>query len=123
MPHLKSGASVIDTTSVDAYIAPETHLDYAATKGAVLALTRALANQQAARGIRVNAVAPGPVWTPLLATSLSQESQKQLPNWNPMKRIGQPSEIATSFVFLASQDSSFMTGQTLHPNGGTQVAG
>jgi NAD(P)-dependent dehydrogenase (short-subunit alcohol dehydrogenase family) len=122
LPHMSAGGSIINTTSVDAYIAPPTHLDYAASKGAVLTFTRALAHQQASKGIRVNAVAPGPVWTPLIATSIQQESQKALSGWTAMGRIGQPVEIATSFVFLAAQDSSFMTGQTLHPNGGIAVS-
>jgi NAD(P)-dependent dehydrogenase (short-subunit alcohol dehydrogenase family) len=120
---MASGSTIINTASVDAYIAPATHLDYAATKGAVVTFTRALSNMVAKKGIRVNAVAPGPVWTPLVATSITEDSQKQLRSWTTMDRLGQPVEIATSFVFLASQDSSYMTGQTLHPNGGIMVSG
>jgi len=123
VPHMASGSTIINTASVDAYIAPATHLDYAATKGAVVTFTRALSNMVAKKGIRVNAVAPGPVWTPLIATSITEDSQKQLRSWTTMDRLGQPVEIATSFVFLASQDSSYMTGQTLHPNGGIMVSG
>ena len=115
------GSNIINTASVDAYIAPPTHLDYAATKGAVVAFTRALANQQVPKRIRVNAVAPGAVWTPLIVTSLNEESQKRLASWSPMNRIGQPSEIAPCYVFLASEENSFMTGQTLYPNGGIMV--
>lgn len=118
---MPSGGSIINTASVDAYAGPPAHVDYAASKGAIIAFTRALANQQAARGIRVNAVAPGPVWTPLITASLGVEAQKGLPGWTTMGRIGQPVEAATSFVFLASQDGSFMTGQTMHPNGGIAV--
>ncbi|KAH8743841.1 oxidoreductase [Diaporthe sp. PMI_573] len=121
LPHMPSGGSIINTASVDAYAGPPAHVDYAASKGAIIAFTRALANQQAARGIRVNAVAPGPVWTPLITASLGVEAQKGLPGWTTMGRIGQPVEAATSFVFLASQDGSFMTGQTMHPNGGIAV--
>ncbi|CAH0050718.1 unnamed protein product [Clonostachys solani] len=114
---------VINNASVDAYIGPPTHIDYAATKGAVVALTRALSNHLVSKGMRVNAVAPGPVWTPLIASSMGKESQASLKEWTPMGRIGQPSEVATCFVFLASHESSFMSGQTLHPNGGMMVNG
>jgi len=121
LEHMGEGSTIINTASVDAYIAPATHLDYAATKGAVIAFTRALANQQVAKNIRVNAVAPGAVWTPLLPSSVSEEGQKGLASLSPMNRIGQPSEIAPCYVFLASADNGFMTGQTLHPNGGIMV--
>lgn len=126
LPHLAksgggsggSGSSVINTVSVDAYVGPATHLDYSVTKGGLVTFTRTLANQQAKNGIRVNGVAPGPIWTPLIVSALSKESQKSMPDNTLLKRWGQPVEVATSFVFLASQDSSYMTGQVLHPNGG-----
>jgi NAD(P)-dependent dehydrogenase (short-subunit alcohol dehydrogenase family) len=123
IPHFSPGAVIINNASVDAYIGPPTHIDYAATKGAVVALTRALSNHLVPKGMRVNAVAPGPVWTPLIASSMGKESQASLKEWTPMGRLGQPSEVATCFVFLASHDSSFMSGQTLHPNGGMMVNG
>ncbi|KFA80738.1 hypothetical protein S40288_10233 [Stachybotrys chartarum IBT 40288] len=123
MPYFSPGAIIINNASVDAYIGPPSHLDYAATKGAVVALTRALSNHLVSKGMRVNAVAPGPVWTPLIASSMGKKSQAALKDWTPMGRLGQPSEIATCFVFLASHDSSFMSGQTLHPNGGMMVNG
>ena len=97
-------------------------LDYTATKGAIVAFTRGLSNQQIKKGIRVNCVCPGPVWTPLIPATMNHDAQDQL-SGTPMGRPGQPSEIATCFVFLASQDSSFISGQCLHPNGGTVVNG
>ncbi|VUC37196.1 unnamed protein product [Clonostachys rosea] len=123
MSHFSPGAVIINNASVDAYIGPPTHIDYPATKGAVVALMRALSNHLVPKGMRVNAVAPGPVWTPLIASSMGKESQASLKEWTPMGRLGQPSEVATCFVFLASHDSSFMSGQTLHPNGGMMVNG
>ncbi|CAG9939346.1 unnamed protein product [Clonostachys rosea f. rosea IK726] len=125
LPHLSSGAVIINSASVDSYIGVPSRLDYATSKGAVVAFTRALSNHLVKKGIRVNAVAAGPVWTPLVATGVSEKSQKGfgLGNWTPMDRVGQPSEIATSYVFLASQESVFMSGQTLHPNGGIIVNG
>ncbi|KAL1889081.1 hypothetical protein Sste5346_009146 [Sporothrix stenoceras] len=119
LPHLqKSKGSVISTVSVDAYVGPATHLDYSVTKGGLVTFTRTLANQQAKNGVRVNGVAPGPIWTPLIVSALSKESQKLMPENTAFKRWGQPVEVATSYVFLASQDSSYMTGQVMHPNGG-----
>jgi NAD(P)-dependent dehydrogenase (short-subunit alcohol dehydrogenase family) len=125
LPHLPKGAVIVNSASVDSYIGVPSRLDYATSKGAVVAFTRALSNQLVKKGIRVNAVAAGPVWTPLLATGVSEQSQKGhgLGNWTPMDRVGQPSEIATSYVFLASKKSAFMSGQTLHPNGGIVVNG
>jgi NAD(P)-dependent dehydrogenase (short-subunit alcohol dehydrogenase family) len=118
LPHLSKGGVIINSASVDSYIGVPSRLDYATSKGAVVAFTRALSN-------RVNAVAAGPVWTPLVATGVSEQSQQGhgLGNWTPMDRVGQPSEIATSYVFLASKESAFMSGQTLHPNGGIVVNG
>ena len=103
---------------MDGYVGPPSHLDYSTSKGGLTSFTRALANQQAKNGIRVNGVAPGPIWTPFLPAALKQESQNSMPDSTALKRLGQPVEVATSFVFLASQDSSYMTGQVLHPNGG-----
>jgi NAD(P)-dependent dehydrogenase (short-subunit alcohol dehydrogenase family) len=96
-------------------------LDYTTTKGAIVSFTRGLSNQVCGKGIRVNGVCPGPVWTPLIAATMDDEAQDSFTS--PMGRPGQPSEIATCFVFLASQDSSFISGQCLHPNGGTIVNG
>jgi NAD(P)-dependent dehydrogenase (short-subunit alcohol dehydrogenase family) len=122
LPHLKSGDTIINTTSVAAYAGTGPALDYISTEGAIVAFTRALSNQQVSKGIRVNAVAPGPVWTPLVVSTMDKESLGQLGS-TPMGRPGQPSEIATCYVFLASRDSSFISGQVLHPNGGTIVNG
>jgi NAD(P)-dependent dehydrogenase (short-subunit alcohol dehydrogenase family) len=125
LPHLSKGGAIINSASVDSYLGVPSRLDYAVSKGAVVAFTRALSNQLVKRGIRVNAVAAGPTWTPLLATGVSKEGRQGhgLGNWTPMDRLGQPSEVATSYVFLASQESTFMSGQTLHPNGGIVVNG
>ncbi len=122
LPHLGPGDTIINTTSVTAYAGSGPALDYISTKGAIVAFTRGLSTEQVGNGIRVNAVAPGPVWTPLVVSTMDKESLSQLGS-TPMGRVGQPSEIATSYVFLASQDSSFMSGQVLHPNGGTIVNG
>lgn len=121
LPHMKSGDTIVNNASVNAYIGRPDLLDYTSTKGAIVAFTRGLSNQQISKGIRVNAVCPGPVWTPLVPSTMSHEAQDQFTS--PMGRPGQPSEIATCFVFLASQDSSFMSGQCLHPNGGVIVNG
>ncbi len=98
-------------------------IDYASTNGAITALTRSLAISLSGRGIRVNGVAPGPVWTPLTPASFPAEKVESFGEQTPMGRIGQPEEIAPSYVFLASSDASFMSGQVLHPNGGTVVNG
>ena len=98
-------------------------IDYSATNGAIVSFTRALSNQLVEKGIRVNAVAPGPVWTPLIPATFPSEKVEDFGVQTPLGRIGQPGEIATSYVFLASDDSSFMSGQTLHPNGGSVVNG
>ncbi|WP_294901160.1 SDR family oxidoreductase [Tatumella sp. UBA2305] len=126
IPHLKENDSIINTTSVNAYIGPEILLDYTATKGAIVSFTRALSNQIVSKGIRINAVAPGPVWTPLQPATLGHYNPEWLENFGhetPMGRAGQPSELGPVYVFLASQDSSFISGQVLHPNGGTMVGG
>lgn len=121
LPHMKKGSTIINNASINAYIGRPDLLDYTSTKGAIIAFTRGLSNQYVSKGIRVNAVAPGPVWTPLIAATMTDEAQKQFTA--PIGRPSQPSEIATSFVFLASPDSSSISGQTLHPNGGTVVQG
>lgn len=121
IPHLKSGDTIINNASVNAYVGRPDLLDYTSTKGAIVAFTRGLSNQYVAKGIRVNAVAPGPVWTPLVPSTMNEEAQDQFTS--PMGRPSQPSEIATCFVFLASTDSSSISGQTLHPNGGVIVNG
>jgi len=121
LPHLKAGARIINTTSVTAYRGSSHLLDYSATKGAIVAFTRSLSQQLVKRGILVNAVAPGPVWTPLIPASFEAEQVAHFGEQAPMGRPGQPDEIAPCYVFLASDDASFMTGQVLHPNGGEVV--
>lgn len=123
LKHLKKGSSIINTTSVTAYRGSDHLLDYAATKGAVLSFTRSLSANLAEKGIRVNAVAPGPIWTPLIASTFSKKQVSEFGSDVPMKRAGQPNEVATCFLFLASEDASYMTGQVLHPNGGEIVNG
>ncbi|TAQ90184.1 hypothetical protein B7494_g1486 [Chlorociboria aeruginascens] len=119
LPHLARGSTIITCASVNPYVGRPDLLDYTSTKGAIVAFTRALSNQQLENGIRVNAVCPGPIWTPLIPSTMSEKAQKEFTS--PMGRPGQPSEVATCFVFLASADSSFMSGQSLHPNGGVIV--
>jgi NAD(P)-dependent dehydrogenase (short-subunit alcohol dehydrogenase family) len=118
LPHLKSGAAIVNTTSVTAYRGSRELVDYASTKGAIVAFTRSLSQQLAEKGIRVNAVAPGPVWTPLIPSTFEGEKLAKFGRNVPMGRAGEPDEIAPAYVFLASGDASYMTGQVLHPNGG-----
>lgn len=118
---LEKGAVIINTASVTAYKGSAHLIDYSATKGAIVSFTRSLSQNLVSRGIRVNAVAPGPIWTPLIPASFSAEEVKEFGKNVPMKRPGQPCEIAPSYVFLACEDSSYMTGQVLHPNGGVIV--
>jgi NAD(P)-dependent dehydrogenase (short-subunit alcohol dehydrogenase family) len=119
LPQMKRGDTIITCASVNHYIGRPDLLDYTSTKGAIVAFTRGLSNQQVEHGIRVNCVCPGPIWTPLIPATMNDEAQKSFTS--PMGRPGQPSEVATCFVFLASADSSFMSGQSLHPNGGVIV--
>jgi len=138
LPHMKSGDTIINCASINPYIGRGDLLDYTSTKGAIVAFTRGLSNQQISNGIRVNCVCPVSfangisqshrcsadvtiVWTPLIPSTMDKDAQESFTS--PMGRPGQPSEVATCFVFLASQDSSFISGQSLHPNGGTIVNG
>jgi NAD(P)-dependent dehydrogenase (short-subunit alcohol dehydrogenase family) len=123
LEHMKQGARIINTTSVTAYRGSPGLLDYSATKGAIVAFTRSLALQLAEKGIRVNGVAPGPIWTPLIPSTFDAEKVATFGSDVPLKRPGQPEEVAPCYVFLASDDSSFMTGQILHPNGGEIING
>jgi len=123
LPHLKQGSAIINTTSVTAYKGSPQLLDYSATKGAIVAFTRSLSQSLIEQGIRVNGVAPGPIWTPLIPSTFPEEHVEQFGADVPMKRPGQPEEVAPSYVFLASDDSSYFAGQILHPNGGTVVNG
>jgi NAD(P)-dependent dehydrogenase (short-subunit alcohol dehydrogenase family) len=121
LPHLRPGARIINTTSVTAYRGSPHLLDYSSTKGAIVAFTRSLSQQLIDRGILVNAVAPGPVWTPLIPSSFDAKEVENFGEKTPLGRAGQPDEIAPCYVFLASDDSSYMSGQVLHPNGGEVV--
>jgi NAD(P)-dependent dehydrogenase (short-subunit alcohol dehydrogenase family) len=123
LKHLHEGSAIINTTSITAYKGSPQLLDYSATKGAIVAFTRSLSQALIEQGIRVNGVAPGPIWTPLIPASFSAEDTAEFGASSPMHRPGQPNEVAPCYVFLASDDASYITGQVLHPNGGTVVAG
>ena len=123
LPHMQKGSCIINTSSVTAYRGSPTLIDYASTKGAIVAFTRSLSTNLADRGIRVNGVAPGPIWTPLIPSSFDGKRVAQHGSDVPMKRAGEPGEVAPCFLFLACADSSYMTGQFLHPNGGEVVNG
>lgn len=124
LPHLKKGSSIINTTSITAYKGHPILIDYAATKGAITAFTYSLAESLAGKGIRVNAVAPGPIWTPLIPASFSPEHTAKHGSNTPMGRAGEPEEVAPAYVYLASSaDSSYVTGQVIHVNGGMIVHG
>lgn len=121
LPHLKEGSSIINTSSVNAYSGHGKLIDYSATKSAIIGFTRSLAHSIGHRRIRVNTVAPGPIWTQLLAADSPDQKLSDLGHELPLGRAGQPNEVATCFLFLASSDASYMTGQCLHPNGGEVV--
>ncbi|WP_048570668.1 SDR family oxidoreductase [Clostridium cylindrosporum] len=121
LKYMTSGASIINTSSVTAFHGHKTLIDYSSTKGAITSLTRSLSMNLADKGIRVNAVAPGPIWTPLIPSSFTLEEVSTFGSQTPMKRAGQPVEVAGAYVFLASDEASFITGQTIHINGGEIV--
>lgn len=121
LPYLKEGSSIISTSSVTAYAGTLLLIDYSSTKGAIVSFTRSLSLQLAKKGIRVNAVAPGPIWTPLIVSSYSAEYVKTFGLDTAMKRAGQPFELAPTYIYLASDDSSYVTGQVLHVNGGVMT--
>ncbi|PKM06543.1 SDR family oxidoreductase [Stutzerimonas kunmingensis] len=123
LPHLGKGASIINTTSVTAYKGSPQLLDYSATKGAITAFTRSLSMNLAERGIRVNGVAPGPIWTPLIPSTFDADEVAEFGSNTPMKRPGQPAEVAPAYVYLASSDAAYVSGQVIHVNGGTVVNG
>ncbi|MBV8887137.1 MAG: glucose 1-dehydrogenase [Chroococcidiopsidaceae cyanobacterium CP_BM_RX_35] len=123
LKHLKQGSAIINTTSVTAYQGNPQLLDYSSTKGAIVAFTRSLSKSLVEKGIRVNAVAPGPIWTPLIPSTFAADKVASFGKEVPMQRPGQPEELAPSYVFLASDDASYYSGQVLHPNGGTVVNG
>jgi len=123
LPHLGKGASIINTSSVTAYKGNPMLIDYSSTKGAIVGFTRALAMSLAERGIRVNSVAPGPIWTPLIPSTFNADKVAEFGANVPLKRPGQPEEVAPAYVYLASSDSSYVSGQVIHVNGGTVVNG
>jgi NAD(P)-dependent dehydrogenase (short-subunit alcohol dehydrogenase family) len=123
LPHLKKGSCIINTTSVTAYRGSPSLIDYSATKGAILTFTRSLSGNLVEKGIRVNAVAPGPIWTPLVVSSFDKKKVSTFGSDVPMKRAGEPAEVAPCYLFLASDDASYITGQALHPNGGEIING
>src|SRR5215203_1119132 len=123
LPHLKKNACIINTTSVTAYRGSPSLIDYSATKGAIVTFTRSLAHSLIDKGIRVNAVAPGPIWKPLIVGSFDKKKVASFGSDVPMKRAGEPAEVAPCYLFLASGDSSYITGQVLHPNGGEIING
>lgn len=123
LPYLKQGAAIINTTSITAYAGHEQLLDYSATKGAIVTFTRSLAKSLAPQGIRVNGVAPGPIWTPLIPSTFNEDQVVSFGTDTPMGRAGQPYELAPSYVYLASDDSSYVSGQIIHVNGGKIING
>jgi len=123
LPYLKKGASIINTSSVTAYRGSPHLIDYAATKGAIVSFTRSLATNLVKKGIRVNGVAPGPIWTPLIVSSFDKKRVAEHGSQVPMERAGEPAEVAPAFLFLASEDASYISGQFLHPNGGEIING
>jgi len=118
IPHLKKGSAIVNTTSITAFRGSDHLMDYAASKGSILSFSRSLSQNLVSKGIRVNTVAPGPIWTPLIASTFDEEQVAKFGSDTPMGRAGEPNEVAPCFLFFASDDSSYLTGQTLHPNGG-----
>lgn len=123
LPHFKKGSSIINTASITAYAGNEQLIDYSSTKGAVVSFTRSLAMSLSGQGIRVNGIAPGPIWTPLIPSTFSAQKVAQFGTNTPLGRAGQPFELAPAYVYLASDDSSYVSGQMIHVNGGTIVNG
>ncbi|MEN2750125.1 SDR family oxidoreductase [Psychrobacter sp. FBL11] len=125
LPHMQAGSSIINTTSITAYRGSDHLIDYAATKGAILSFTRALSNNLMGndKGIRVNGVAPGPIWTPLIVASFTPDEVEKFGQSSPMGRAGQPNEVAPAYLYLASDDASYVTGQVIHVNGGEIIGG
>lgn len=123
LKYLKEGSAIVNTTSVTAYKGNQQLIDYSSTKGAIVAFTRSLSQSLIEKGIRVNGVAPGPIWTPLIPSTFPEDKVANFGKQVPMKRAGQPEEIAPSYVFLASDDASYISGQIIHPNGGEVVNG
>jgi len=123
LPYMEAGSSIINTASVTAYRGSGHLIDYSATKGAIVSFTRSLSSSLASKGIRVNAVAPGPIWTPLIVSSMKGKEVAEFGSDTPLKRSGQPAEVASCYLFLAGPESSYITGQMLHPNGGEIVNG
>ncbi len=121
LPHMKAGSAIVNTASITAYQGAQHLIDYSATKGAIVSFTRSLSQQLAAKGIRVNAVAPGPIVTPLNPALMDKKHWREFGKDTQMKRPGQPDEVAPCYIFLASADASYMSGQVLHPNGGEVV--
>jgi len=121
LPHMKAGSAIVNTSSITAYKGNDVLIDYSATKGAIAAFTRSLSQELAEQGIRVNAVAPGPIWTPLIPSTFDAKQVREFGQDVPMKRPGQPKELAPAYVYLASEDASYVTGQTIHVNGGVIV--
>ncbi|KAE8558328.1 MULTISPECIES: SDR family oxidoreductase [Paenibacillus] len=123
LPHLKKGSAIVNTTSITAYAGNKTLIDYSSTKGAITSFTRSLSLNLVDQGIRVNAVAPGPIWTPLIPSTFDAKTVSEFGGAQPMKRPGQPEELAPAYVYLASDDSSYVSGQVIHINGGEVVNG
>lgn len=123
LPHLKPGSAIVNTASITAYHGHKELLDYSATKGAIVTFTRSLSQMLVGQGIRVNGVAPGPIWTPLIPSTFTEQQVAKFGTDTPMKRAGQPEELAPGYVYLASDDSTYVTGQILHINGGEVVNG
>jgi NAD(P)-dependent dehydrogenase (short-subunit alcohol dehydrogenase family) len=123
LPHMKKGSSIINTSSVTAYRGSKHLLDYSATKGAIVSFTRSLSANLVKKGIRVNGVAPGPIWTPLIPASFKANRVSKHGSQTPMERPGEPAEVAPAYLFLATEDAAYITGQFIHPNGGEIING